>query len=177
MANSTQFYEVKLEGAVGQSAVQNSLYYRLAGDVIPGDLNLVGADLLATLVRDQIWTSINPLDPRMKACMPSQYLLKNIHVFPLSETFELIYQSPFTLPPCATFCCSGCLDPCLSSRLSASFSCLPFGHKSCLYENLPLAAGLLIRVYPDWPCCKKHGPWRLTRHWDFCLLSAAKRET
>lgn len=89
--NTTGLYKVVLKGRYSNQNIINILYYRLGIDFVPGDFNLAGADTLAALVRDQVWTG------GMRGRMNNNYLLDKIEVYPMDVTFELLYQLPYTL--------------------------------------------------------------------------------
>lgn len=89
--NTNAFYDVVLQGDYVGTAVINILKYRLAGDLLPGDLNLAGADTLAGAVKDVVW-------PAMRGLMSSNYTLQGVKVIARNAQFSPIYQSPFVLP-------------------------------------------------------------------------------
>lgn len=92
MANADGNYKVVLNGRYSGQAIVNILYYRLAFDVLPGDLNFAGASDLAFQVKQEIWNG------GMKALTPNNYTLENITVYPYDNLFDLLYQLPYVLP-------------------------------------------------------------------------------
>lgn len=89
MPNTNAFYEVKLQGRYEGQDIVNILFYRLGFDIIPGDFNLAGADTLANLVKDNVWT------PTLKPYMLTGYLLDKIVVTPRDADFNPLYQLPY----------------------------------------------------------------------------------
>lgn len=91
MFNVDTFYKLVTNGLYAGQAIQNIFWYRLAADILPGDLNLAGAQELATAFKEQVW------DDHMKGMMHEDYTLQSIDVFPRDTDFTLLYQLPHVL--------------------------------------------------------------------------------
>jgi len=92
------FYEVILNGTAMGQDIRNILFYRTGVGIDYLGLSLAGADVVAGMVKAQLWDSAAPLtNYAMRDVMPSSYRLEGITVVPRDNGFQFVYQNPYTL--------------------------------------------------------------------------------
>lgn len=83
-------YRLVMNGSCEGQKIVNNFAYRVGVGVDIAGFAVGGAKALADTFVDQVW-------PDVKACLPTSYTLENVTAYPLhGETFELLYQNPWT---------------------------------------------------------------------------------
>lgn len=85
------FYKLVTNGQYNGQDIKNMFYYRTGVGIDVGGLTLGGAEDLAENFRDEVW------GPGMSEILPSGYLLQSIDVYPINDTFQLVYSLPYHL--------------------------------------------------------------------------------
>jgi hypothetical protein len=84
-------YKVVLDGSFQGQKINNILYYRNGAGLDIGGLTLGGAKEVADAVKAIVW-------PALKVVLPDTYILNQINSYVYNDqTFDLLYQVPFTL--------------------------------------------------------------------------------
>lgn len=87
--DNDKYYQVVLNGVYQLQSIKNILWYRIGFDLLPGGMNVAGAEHLAFLVYEHIWLS------NLRDVMASTYKLQDITVIPYNGQFDPIYNLPF----------------------------------------------------------------------------------
>lgn len=83
------FFKCVFNGVCQGQDVKNILYYRTGIGVDLGALGFSVAEDVANVVFENIW------DPYMRDCMPNDYTMETLDVYPINDAFQLVYQNPF----------------------------------------------------------------------------------
>lgn len=87
--DNSAYFKVMLNGEFETQRILNILWYRIGLDVIPGNLNLYGAQELAELVYNQCWHN------GLQTASSNTYKLQDITVYPFNEFFDPIFSMPY----------------------------------------------------------------------------------
>lgn len=86
------FYKVVTNGTLLGQDIRNTFYYRTGIGFDVEGLTIGGAAELAQEFKDEVWAG------GWQDTVSNEFMLQSIEVYPINDTFQLVYSLPFILP-------------------------------------------------------------------------------